>query len=129
LIEHARRVPSPLTAIAIADCHGAYSRVSPSATAYFHRDQQFDVVILSSWTDRADSQRNIDWTSDCHAAIEPHLSGGIYVNDLGEEEATRVVRAYGGNLDRLIGLKRRYDPDNFLRLNQNIPTEAIGVGR
>lgn len=82
-------MPSPLTAIAIADCHGAYSRVGKTDTAYFHGDMQYDLLILANWTDPVDSDRNIQWTRDFHAAVRPYLSQGVYVNDLGDDVGTR----------------------------------------
>lgn len=121
IIEFARRVPSPFSAIVFADCHGAYSRVGKTDTAYYHRDLQYDVVILSSWADPTESDSNIGWARECFQALEPHLAGGVYVNDLGDEGGERVRSAYGGNYERLVKLKTKYDPTNFLRMNQNIP--------
>jgi hypothetical protein len=113
-------MPSPHTAIVFADCHGAYARVGNADTAYPHRHLQFDVVILSSWSDPADSGHNIGWTRECFDALQPHLDHGVYVNDLGEEGGERVRDAYGANYMRLAEIKARYDPTNFFRLNQNI---------
>jgi FAD/FMN-containing dehydrogenase len=121
LVEYAGRTPSPFTATVIADCHGAYGRVGRTTTAYAHRDLQYDLVILASWTDLAESDRNIDWTREFFQALEPHLSRGVYVNDLGNEAHDRVREAYGENYERLVHLKSRYDPTNLFRLNQNIP--------
>jgi FAD/FMN-containing dehydrogenase len=121
VVEGGRTVPSPQTAIVFADCHGAYSRVDNAATAYGHRDLQFDLVILSSWVDPADDERNIEWTRGLFAAVEPELGDGVYVNDLGDDDGSARVRlAYGDNYDRLALLKRRYDPANLFRMNQNI---------
>jgi hypothetical protein len=120
LVEHFARVPSPFTAIAIADCHGAYARVGNGDTAYAHRDLQWDVNILGNWADTAENDRNIRWVRTCHDAIEPHLSHGVYVNDLGDEGGQRVRDAYGANYARLVALKNWYDPTNLFRLNQNI---------
>jgi hypothetical protein len=124
IADYAAGVPSPHTAIVFADCHGAYSRVPSTATAYYHRDQQYDLVILSSWTDPTASDRNIGWTRELFAAVEPHLSRGVYVNDLGDEGQERVRQAYGGNYERLVELKTRYDPENVFRLNQNIRPQS-----
>ena len=115
------RLPSPHTAIAIADCHGAYARVGNTETAYGHRDLQFDIVLLSSWTDPGENDRNVAWTRDLFAALEPELGSGIYVNDLDSDDGgDRVRRAYGANYGRLTTLKRRYDPANLFRMNANI---------
>jgi hypothetical protein len=121
LADAASRVPSPNTAIAIADTHGAYMRVAPDATAYAHRDLPFDLVILSSWTDPADDERNIAWAREVYGAVRPFAPAGVYVNDLdGDEAQGRVRDAYGGNYDRLAVLKATYDPTNVFRMNQNI---------
>jgi FAD/FMN-containing dehydrogenase len=124
LVEQFARVPSPFTAIAIADCHGAYARVGNADTAYAHRDLQWDVNIAGNWADPAENERNITWVRACHDAIAPHLSHGVYVNDLGDEGGQRVRDAYGANYARLAALKRRYDPTNLFRLNQNIEPAA-----
>jgi FAD/FMN-containing dehydrogenase len=120
VIEYTGRTPSPHTATVFADCHGAFGRVGNTETAYSHRHLQYDLVILSAWTDPAATERNVGWTRDFFRAIEPELAGGVYVNDLGEEGAERVRHAYGENYERLVKLKTRYDPTNLFRLNQNI---------
>ena len=121
LADFAGRVPSPLTAIAIADTHGAYGRVAADATAYAHRDLPFDLVILSSWTDPAETDRNITWTRSLYEAVRPHAGSGVYVNDLDRDEGQERVReAYGVNYARLADLKRLWDPDNVFRTNHNI---------
>ena len=121
LAEYGIRKPSPHTAIAIADTHGAYGRVAPEATAYAHRDLPFDLVILSSWTDPVESETNISWSRDLYEAVRPFAPPGVYVNDLdGDEGQQRVRDAYGLNYDRLAQLKAKYDPTNFFRMNNNI---------
>jgi FAD/FMN-containing dehydrogenase len=102
-VEYASRVPSPQT-----------------DTAYYHRDMQYDLIVLSGWNDRADTERNIRWTRELFAAWEPHLGGAAYVNDLGDEGEERVRSAYGENYARLAALKARYDPTDLFRVNQNI---------
>ena len=119
-VEHARQAPSPLSVILFAELHGAYSRVAKPDTAYYHRDLQYDPIVLSIWTDLADSPRHIRWARELFAAWEPHLPRAVYVNDLGDEGEERSRSAYGGNYVRLVALKTKYDPTNFFRLNQNI---------
>lgn len=119
-VEYARQVPSRLSVILIGEAHGAYHRVGKTDTAYYHRDLQYDLIALSVWTDPADTERNIRWARDLYAAWEPHLPGGVYVNDLGEEGEERVRQAYRENYPRLAALKAKYDPTNFFRMNQNI---------
>jgi len=121
------RVLSPHTAIVIADCHGAYSRVGNADTAYAQRHLQFDLMILSSWVDSAATEANVGWTRDLFAAVEPHLADGIYVNDLDSDDGQeRVRRAYGENYERLARLKGLYDPTNLFRQNTNIPPQLAG---
>ena len=55
------------------------------------------------------------------AALQPFVAGGVYVNELGDDDGDdRVRQAYGRNYERLAGVKRQYDPDNVLCLNANI---------
>ena len=64
---------------------------------------------------------NIDWRARrCYQTTEPFLKPGAYVNYLGDECESRVMAAYGANYERLAALKKKYDPTNFFRLNQNI---------
>jgi FAD/FMN-containing dehydrogenase len=76
-------------------------------------------VIVSQWLDAADSDKNVAWVRDFWRALEP-FAGGAYVNDLGRDDEDRIRIAYGANYERLAALKKKYDPDNFFRLNPNI---------
>jgi FAD/FMN-containing dehydrogenase len=93
--------------------------VPADATAFPHRDDHHDFLILSQWPDPADSARNIDWTRRLFQAMTPFLEGAVYVNNLGEGEQ-RVREAYGENYGRLVAVKTAYDPDNVFRTNQGI---------
>src|SRR5262245_6362713 len=105
----------------INDYHGAYRRVGKTETVYYHRDLRYDVIILTNWTDGTDSERNISWTRWFYQALQPHMTGGVYVNDLDRDEGVeRVKHAYGENYRRLVTLKAKFDPTNFFRMNQNI---------
>jgi hypothetical protein len=119
-------MPSPTTGVGLQQMHGAASRVDPTATAFPHRDEHYDFLILSQWDDPAESERNVEWTRSLFEAMEPFFEGGVYVNNLGDEGEDRVREAYGANYERLLTLKGKYDPTNLFRLNQNIkpPTEA-----
>src|SRR6266511_4402457 len=112
---------SPLSLIVISDYHGAYRRVGKTDTAYYHRDLQYDIIIAANWIGPADSERNIRWARELFQTLQPHVPRGVYVNDLDQDEgAERIRHAYGENYQRLAGLKSKYDPRNFFRLNQNI---------
>ena len=120
LVEAFAQCPSPLTSIVIAHYHGATSRVAPTDTAFPHRGPGFSPVILTQWTDPADTQANVAWTQETFAALRPHTEDRVYVNNLSADDAGFVPSAYGANWQRLVELKRRYDPDNVFHINHNI---------
>jgi FAD binding domain/Berberine and berberine like len=119
-------MPSPASGVGLQQMHGAASRVAPSATAFPHRAEQFDFLILSQWADPLESARNVEWTRALFEAMRPHLEDAVYVNNLGDEGPDRVRAAYGANFPRLAAVKRRVDPDNVFRGNQNITPAATG---
>jgi FAD/FMN-containing dehydrogenase len=124
LVHHAATQPTPPTMIALQQVHGAAARVAPAATAFPHRRDQWDCMILTQWDRPADDERCIGWTRDLHAALGPHLEAAVYVNDLGADERERVRAAYGSNYDRLVAIKTMHDPGNVFRWNQNVATAA-----
>ena len=118
--EHSLRISSPLTSFPIWQMGGAVSRVDDGAAAFNGRHTGFTYNILSctEGPDGFDEER--EWVRNFWAALEPwHTT--VYVNFLMEEGEERIRSAYGDEKwDRLKALKRKYDPDNFFRLNQNI---------
>jgi FAD/FMN-containing dehydrogenase len=113
--------PSPMTAMVIEHFHGAVCRVGVSDTAVPHRDPGYNLGIFSEWTDPAATDENIAWARETYAAMKPYRAQLRYVNYLDEDDVGEAVRAaYGPNYDRLVELKRRYDPDNVFHLNHNI---------
>jgi hypothetical protein len=129
LMQFLPQMPSSASGIGLQQMHGAASRIVPSATAFPHRAEQYDFLILSQWSDAADSDRNVEWTRALFQAMQPHLEESVYVNNLGDEGSERVQAAYGDNYSRLATLKRTYDRDNLFRANQNIdPMPALEGG-
>ena len=121
VLDYAQRKTSPLTAMFFSHLHGAVARVSPEATAFGLRESQWDFDISTQWTEPTEADQHIAWTRDFWKAIEP-FSQGVYVNYLDSDEGnSRVRAAYGGNYDRLVVVKRKYDPHNLFRHNNNIP--------
>jgi hypothetical protein len=120
LVDAFVRCPSTMTSIVIAHYHGATSRVPPTATAMPHRGPGYSCVILTQWTEPADTNANLSWTQETFEALRPHTTDQVYVNNLSNDDAGAVPSAYGINWDRLVEIKRRYDPDNTFRLNHNI---------
>ena len=78
-------MPSSASSVGLQQMHGVASRVAPSATAFPHRAEQYDFLILSQWSDATDSDRNIQWTRALFQAMQPHLEKSVYVNNLGDE--------------------------------------------
>jgi hypothetical protein len=120
LMQFIPQMPSSASGVGLQQMHGIASRIAPSATAFPHRAEQYDFLILSQWSDATDSDRNIEWTSALFQAMQPHLEESVYVNNLGDEGSARVKAAYGQNYPRLAALKGALDPDNLFRANQNI---------
>lgn len=120
LIDAAARLPDEQCEIAFAQIGGAVSRVPESATAYTHRSASFVMNAHGRWADPAKDDACTAWARELFRAAAPFATGGVYVNFLTAEEGDRVGAAYGGNYERLVGLKGRYDPMNMFRLNQNI---------
>jgi FAD/FMN-containing dehydrogenase len=126
LIEHFSRVPSPLTAIHIHHLEGAVSRIGENATAFAHRDACYILNYVGLWQEPADSDRNIAWVRGAWQAIRPYSTGAVYINFLGDEGDERVRAAYGSEkYERLVELKKKYDPSNLFHLNQNIRPQRL----
>jgi FAD/FMN-containing dehydrogenase len=126
LLESVVRMPSRSSGVGLQQLHGAAGRTDPGATAYAHRGDRFDLLILSQWPDPADLQRNVAWTRDLFDAIEPWLDPTVYVNNLGDEGEERVRQAYGPNYERLVEVKTTYDPTNLFAHNHNIKPVTPG---
>ena len=122
LVDQAARITSPRSYIIVFQLGGAVARVGEHDTAFGQRDAAHDVNINAVWLEGdPEAERHVHWVHDCYAALEPHARGRAYVNFLADEGEDRVRAAYGpAKHDRLVALKRRYDPDNLLRGNQNI---------
>jgi FAD/FMN-containing dehydrogenase len=122
LVEHASAQTSPKSYCIVFQLGGALARVGEEQTAFRQRDAAHNVVINAVWAeDDPDSERHVAWAREYFAALESHAGEHVYVNFLGDEGADRVRQSYGErHYERLVELKRRYDPTNFFRLNQNI---------
>src|ERR1700757_2552912 len=120
LVEHANRATSPLTVVVIEYYGGAASRVGVSETAFAQRQAQYSIAFLAQWTDPGESQLHIEWAQALANSIRPFSSGAYYLNYLGEEGEDTIKAAFGPNHARLMAVKKKYDPNNFFCLNQNI---------
>src|ERR671936_953879 len=110
---------APVTFVVLFQHGGAVSQVDDQATAFSHRDAKFMIHPIACWQDPADDERHLAWVNEVTEAMQPFGTGGVYLNFMAEEE--RVPAGYGaGKYERLAELKRKYDPDNVFRFNQNI---------
>jgi FAD/FMN-containing dehydrogenase len=120
MVEQAGAMLSPLTTIGLFYVHGVAGRIEPGSTAFGLRQNQWDVDIISQWTNPAEAAVHVQWTRRFWAAAEPFTTGAVYVNLIAADEPGRVHAAFGANYDRLAAIKRQYDPGNLFRLNHNI---------
>lgn len=124
LVDHANQAPSPLSAVVIELYAGGSGRVDPSKTAFAHRKAEYDIGMMAQWADPADRDRNVAWARGLYDALRPHASGAFLLNFLDQGEDAAIRAAFGPNYDRLAQLKRKYDPNNLFRQNQNIRPAA-----
>jgi len=121
LIECFAKCPTPMGQLLLEHFHGAAIRVGVGDTAFPHRADGYNLVVLSEWMDHAITDRCVAWARDTHAAMGPFMAVGRYVNYLGDDEpGDPVAAAYGPNYRRLQELKAKYDAGNFFHMNQNI---------
>jgi FAD/FMN-containing dehydrogenase len=119
-VQHGPRAPTVSSTMHLYPINGACHNVAADATAFGHRDSNFAMVVVSGWNDPADDKANIEWVRGYSKAMAPYSEVGGYVNFMDGDDTTRIPANYGRNYDRLVGIKRKYDPDNVFRVNQNI---------
>ncbi|MGH2705850.1 MAG: FAD-binding oxidoreductase [Actinomycetota bacterium] len=121
MVSFLETAPSISPLVVIDQFGGAVARVPDDATAFGHRDADYDLIIAAIWSKDSEQDAHIEWAQSFWSAMQPHSTESVYVNYLSEEGDERVRAAYGGgHYARLVELKRRYDPQNVFRNNQNI---------
>ncbi len=119
-VDHALQIESPLTAFPIWQMGGAVAGIADDATAFHGRTAGFTFNINAATESEEGFDRECEWVRRFWSELESYHTT-VYMNFLMDEGEERVRQAYGPvKYDRLKALKRRYDPDNFFRLNQNI---------
>jgi len=119
-VEHGPMVPVVNSTVHLYPINGACHRVAPDATAFAYRDAKFATVIAGMWPDPADNEKNVRWVKDYYKALEPHSAKGGYVNFMADDDQGRIRDNYRDNYERLVWIKRTYDPGNLFHMNQNI---------
>jgi FAD/FMN-containing dehydrogenase len=120
IVEAFAKTPSPMSCIIIDHLHGQATRVGVTETAFPHRRPGYSVLVWSQWTDPADTGTNMAWARETFDALRPYTTDRRYMNYLSADDSGAVREAYGVNYDRLVEAKRRWDPGNLFRRNQNI---------
>jgi FAD/FMN-containing dehydrogenase len=124
VLSYAGSVPTPQTEIFLGLIGGQANALPTDATAYPHRNVLYAMNVHGRWTDPLDDARCIAWSREFFAAAAAYAAGSVYINFLTQDEGSRIREAYGGNYDRLVQVKKRYDPRNLFRFNHNIPPSA-----
>ena len=120
IVKYAAILPSPQCEIFIGSIGAQTGRVAPDAMAYASRDANYVLNVHGRWESPAEDERGIAWAREFFAESQPFASGGAYINFLTQDEIDRITFAYGPAHKRLRELKKKYDPTNFFRMNQNI---------
>jgi FAD/FMN-containing dehydrogenase len=121
VVEQFASTPSPMNQLLFEHFHGAVTRVGVSETAVPHRETGYNFFVPAVWMDPGETAANVAWTRETYERVRPYLAGRRWLNYLDDDDRMDAVRAaYGPNYDRLVEVKRRYDPDNIFRLNHNI---------
>lgn len=126
IVEHGSSITSGFSSTRIFTLGGAVARVDQDETAYPNRGAAHDINIVGAWApDDPEGARHIEWVREFWSALEPHAVG-VYVNFMSDEPQAAVQAAYGlDKYGRLVALKKKYDPTNFFRFNQNVsPVET-----
>jgi hypothetical protein len=120
MIKSLDSTPSSENQLELAFLGGAAGRIGATETAFGDRSTPFIMNLLAHWTDPFADAANVAWVRTLFAAVRPEMKPGVYVNFMSGDEENRVAEAYGGRWERLLRVKRAYDPQNFFRLNQNV---------
>ena len=119
-VEHGSRVPEVSATMHLYPINGACHRVGSGDTAFAYRDAKYGMVILASWQDPSKDAERIQWVRDYYEALTPYAEPGGYINFMQDDDYGKIRDNYRGNYDRLVEVKRKYDPHNLFHVNQNI---------
>ena len=123
LLEALDSIPSSETQIELSYLGGAAAHVQASQTAFGDRSAPFILNLLANWAEPAADAAHIGWVRRVFNNLRPAMKPGVYVNFMSGDELDRVPEAYHERWDRMVAVKTHYDPDNFFRLNQNVPPQ------
>jgi FAD binding domain/Berberine and berberine like len=119
-LEFGSKIPTPLSQMHLYPISGAAGRVKKDATPWAYRDAKYAGVFVGVDPDPSNAEKITKWCKDYWEALHPYSSGGAYLNFIMNEGQERIKASYKHNYDRLTKIKRKYDPGNFFKINQNI---------
>ena len=122
LVDYAGHMTSPYARLAVFQLGGNVQQFDEQASAVSHRGAEYIFAVNTGWAEQSQTESQMRWTHDLWTALRPFSMGGVYVNFLSEDDGEdRVQAAYGAEkYERLVELKRRYDPQNLFKMNKNI---------
>jgi hypothetical protein len=127
MVEAVATVPSSETQIELAYLGGAAARVAAHETAFGDRSAPFLMNLLANWSEASADADNISWIRGLFNKLRPAMKPGVYINFMSGDEQDRVPEAYQERWDRMVTVKSHYDPNNFFRLNQNVPPRKLSA--
>jgi FAD/FMN-containing dehydrogenase len=119
-LKHAEKLPTMQSGMHLYPIDAAVHETGKDDTAFSYRDTRWAGVIFGVDNDPAKADVLKQWAVDYWEELHPYSAGGAYVNFMMEEGQSRVEATYGDNYERLVQIKKRYDPDNLFKINQNI---------
>ncbi|MFZ0419067.1 MAG: FAD-binding oxidoreductase [Candidatus Sulfotelmatobacter sp.] len=125
MVEAVATMPSSETQIELAYLGGAAARIPANETAFGDRGAPFIMNLLANWSDASGDAGNISWIRELFNQLRPAMKPGVYVNFMSGDEQDRVPEAYQERWERMVAVKTHYDPNNFFRLNQNVPPRKL----
>lgn len=114
------RRPSTKAQLLLENFHGAVTRIEVSDTAFPHRREGYNFLVLAQWMRPEESDACVAWAREMYEEMQPFFAAGRYVNYLDDDDTGEPIAAYGSNYRRLQQIKARYDPTDFFHMNQNI---------
>jgi len=119
-LEFGAKLPTMHSTMHLYPINGAAHRIGETDTAFSYRDANWAEVIVGVDPDPAKAPMITTWCKSYFDALHPYSAGGAYTNFMMDEGVERVRASFRGNYDRLVRVKKKYDPENFFRVNQNI---------
>ena len=129
MVEAVATIPSSETQIELAYLGGAAGQVAATETAFGDRSAPFIMNLIGNWSEASADAGHISWVRGLFDKLRPAMKPGVYVNFMSGDEQDRVPEAYHERWDRMVAVKSHYDPNNFFRLNQNVPPGNVVAKR